>query len=247
MSVEFTIDGVSVTAREGQSVVEAAADHGVFVPTLCFNPERDPLGTCRVCSVRLNGHVVAACTVPVRDGLEVEVDAPDLERMRREVVELLFVEGTHNCPSCEKSGRCRLQSVAYEVRMQAPEFPYRYPARESDHATREIWLERDRCILCHRCVEYVRDRASGRKIFAVSGRGGTARIEIDPELAAVMPPDQVDQAVGICPVGAILHKAVGYDEPIGRRHFDRLPLRERVLGDVPLERTPGTPGAKDES
>lgn len=239
MSVEFTIDGVSITAREGQSVVEAAAEHGVFVPTLCFNPERDPLGTCRVCSVRLNGHVVAGCTVPVRDGIEVEVEAPDLAVMRRQVVELLFVEGVHNCPSCEKSGRCRLQSAGYEVGMQAAEFPYRYPTREAEHRPRELWLERDRCILCHRCVEYVRDRRTGQKIFSMSGRGEGARIEVDVELADAMPPDQVDEAVGICPVGAILHKAVGYDEPIGARHYDRIPLRERVLGDVPLERTPG--------
>lgn len=231
MSIEFSLDGVTVTAREGQSVVEAAAEHGVYVPTLCYHPDKDPLGTCRVCAVRLNGHVVAGCTVPVREGLVVEVDAPDLARMRREVVELLFVEGTHNCPSCEKSGRCRLQSVAYEVDMAVAEFPYRYPAREAEHAAREIWLERDRCILCHRCVEYVRDRETGRRIFSMSGRGGSSRIEIDVELADAMPPDQVDEAVGICPVGAILHKGVGYDEPIGARRYDRLPLRERVLGE----------------
>jgi [NiFe] hydrogenase diaphorase moiety small subunit len=230
VTVEFTIDGVTVTATEGQSLVQAAAEHGVYVPTLCYHPDKEPLGTCRVCSVRLNGHVVAGCTVPVRDGLVVEVDAPDLERMRRGVVELLFVEGTHNCPSCEKSGRCRLQSVAYEVDMQASEFPYRYPVRVAEHAAKEIWLERDRCILCHRCVEYVRDRDTGRKIFSMSGRGGGARIEIDVELADAMPGEQVQQAVDICPVGAILHKRVGYDEPIGSRHYDRVPLRERVLG-----------------
>ncbi len=239
MTVRFTIDGLTVTAPEGQSVVEAAAEHGVYVPTLCFNPERDPLGTCRVCAVRLDGNVVAGCTVPVRDGIEVEIDDPELDRLRREVVELLFAEGVHNCPSCEKSGRCHLQSVAYEVGMTASEFPYRYPRREVEHRPRLLWLERDRCILCHRCVEHIHDTATGRPIFSLSGRGAEARIEVDVELADAMTPQEVDRAVWVCPVGAILHKGVGYDEPIGERHYDRVPLRERVLAEgLPVERPP---------
>lgn len=239
MTVEFTIDGRTVTAPEGQSIVEAAAEHGVYVPTLCFNPERDPLGTCRACVVRLNGHIVAGCTVPVRDEIVVEIDDPELAALRREIVELLFVEGTHNCPSCEKSGRCHLQSVAYEVGMLASEFPYRYPRREPEHRPRQLWLERDRCILCHRCVEYVHDAATGKRIFSMSGRGAEARIEVDVDLADAMTPEEVDRAVSICPVGAILHKGVGYDEPIGTRHYDRVPLRERVLSEgLPVERLP---------
>jgi [NiFe] hydrogenase diaphorase moiety small subunit len=230
VSVQITIDGVPITVREGQSLVEAAFEHGVYIPTLCYHPNKPVLGTCRVCSIRLNGHVVAGCTVPVREGLEVEVEAPDLDLMRREVVELLFAEGIHNCPSCEKSGRCRLQGVAYEVEMDVSEFPYRYPQREPETRAQQIWLERDRCILCHRCVEFVRDRTTGAKIFALTGRGEGARIEMDIELADAMPADQVDEAVDICPVGAILHKEAGYVEPIGRRRYDRVPLRDRVLG-----------------
>lgn len=239
-SVTVTIDGVSVTVPEGSTLAQAAAAQGIYVPTLCYFEERSHdreaggghcLGTCRVCVVRVDGHVAAGCSVPVREGAVVEVEAPDLRAMRRRVVGLLFAEGNHACPSCEKSGRCELQGVAYEVGMLVSDFPYRYPAREADRASERVWLARDRCILCHRCVEFVRDEATGRRVFSMSRRGEQARIEIDPELADALTDEQIDRAVQMCPTGAILRKGVGYDEPIGARRFDRLPVRERALGE----------------
>jgi [NiFe] hydrogenase diaphorase moiety small subunit len=142
---------------------------------------------------------------------------------------MLFSEGNHNCPSCEKSGRCTLQAVGYEVGMMVSRFPYQFPERVQDHASDKIWLERDRCIFCQRCVEFIRDRETGKKIFSISGRGKDARIEIDVELANAMPPEQVREAVDICPVGTIIEKRVGYDDPIGRRLYDIESVRERVL------------------
>jgi [NiFe] hydrogenase diaphorase moiety small subunit len=234
MTVEFTLDGKKVTAEEGRSFPQIAADNGVYLPTLCFRPDQPRVGTCRVCSIRFNGTIVAGCTVQVWDRATVEVDSPDLQELRREVVEMLFAEGNHNCPSCEKSGRCRLQGVGYEVGLHASQFPYRYPSREADHETDKIWLERDRCILCHRCVEFVRDTETGRKIFSMTGRGAGARIEIDAELADRMSDEQVREAMDTCPVGAILAKGVGYDEPIGERRFDHRTVRDRILeGDEP--------------
>jgi [NiFe] hydrogenase diaphorase moiety small subunit len=122
-----------------------------------------------------------------------------------------------------------LQAVAYEVDMEVSRFPYQFPQRVTDHASEVIWLERDRCIFCQRCVEFIRDRETGKKIFSINGRGTDARIDIDVELADKMPPDQVSEAVDICPVGAILQKRVGYDEPIGERRFEIESVRSRAL------------------
>lgn len=226
----MVIDGTAIVAEEGQTIVVAAAANGVYIPTLCSLPNQPSIGTCRVCSVRVNGHVMAACTVQVRDGLVVEVNAPDLNDMRKAIVELLFVEGNHNCPSCEKSGRCQLQAVAYEIGMTSARFPYRYPAREAEHEAQRIWLERDRCIFCQRCVELVHEPESGRRVFTISHRGPEARIEIDTELADAMTDEQVKEAVAICPVGAILEKEVGHDTPIGNRRFEVRSVRSRALG-----------------
>lgn len=226
MPVHMSIDDDAIVATEGQTVVEAAAEHGVYIPTLCSLPHQESLGTCRVCSVSVNGHVMAACTVRVRPGMVVQVDTPQLADMRRAILELLFVEGNHNCPSCEKSGRCELQAVAYESGMTVARFPYRYPVREADHGSATIWLERDRCIFCQRCVELIRDEASGERIFSISHRGPQVRIEVDRGLADRMTPDAVHAATEICPVGAILAKGVGHDTPIGDRRFEVESVRE---------------------
>ncbi len=232
MRVQMTIDGEAVDAEVGQTLVVAAAAYGIYIPTICSLPNQPSIGTCRVCSVRVNGQVMAACTIRARDGLVVEVNTPDLEDMRRAIVELLFVEGNHNCPSCEKSGRCQLQAVAYEVGMTSARFPYRYPVREADPSAQRIWLERDRCIFCQRCVELIHDQQSGRKVFSISHRGPAARIEIDTELANAMTDEQVKEAVSICPVGAILEKRVGHDTPIGARRFEVRSVRSRSLGGM---------------
>lgn len=229
MSIQIKIDGMTVTTEEGRTLVDVAAEAGVYIPTLCYLKGQPCLGTCRVCSVKVNGSVAAACTVRVSDGLAVEVDEPETTDMRKALVELLFVEGNHNCPSCEKSGRCQLQAVGYEVDMMVSRFPYRFPVRVQDHASEKIWLERDRCIFCQRCVEFIRDEATGKKIFSISNRGGRARIEIDADLANAMPLEQVREAVEICPVGTIIQKGVGYDDPIGQRRYDVKSVRERAL------------------
>lgn len=229
MSIRIEIDGMTVTTEEGRTLVDVAAEAGVYIPTLCYLKGQPRLGTCRVCSVKVDGGVAAACTVRVSDGLTVEVDEPETTDMRKALVELLFVEGIHNCPSCEKSGRCELQAVAYEVDMMVPRFPYRFPVRVQDRASERIWLERDRCIFCQRCVELIRDRATGKKIFSISGRGGSARIEIDADLADAMPAEQVREAVDVCPVGTIIEKGVGHDTPIGQRKFEVKSVRARAL------------------
>lgn len=230
MSIRIEIDGVSVPTEAGEILVDVATDAGVYIPTLCYLRGKPCLGTCRVCSVKVDGAVVAACTVRVSDGITVEVDEPETTDMRKALVELLFAEGNHNCPSCEKSGRCTLQAVGYEVDMLVSRFPYRFPRRERDHASERIWLERDRCIFCQRCVDFVRDATSGQKIFSISHRGRESRIEVDTDRANAMSAEQVRYAVEICPVGAILEKRVGFDVPIGRRKYEVESVRDRALG-----------------
>jgi [NiFe] hydrogenase diaphorase moiety small subunit len=229
VSIRIEIDGRPVTTESGRNLVDVAAEAGVYIPTLCYLKDHPVLGTCRACVVNVDGRVVPACTMTVSDGMRIEVNEPETTDMRQALVEMLFAEGNHNCPSCEKSGRCTLQAVAYEVDMLASRFPYQYPARVQDHASDTIWLERDRCIFCQRCVEFIRDRETGKKIFSISGRGAGARIEIDAELANKMPPEQVREAVDICPVGTIIEKRVGYNEPIGRRLYEVESVRDRAL------------------
>jgi len=225
--IHFTIDGKPCVAGPGQTIAEAAKANGVYIPTLCHFEGLKPVGSCRICTVRVAGRYMSACTQPVTEGMAVENSATDLEDMRRALIEMLFVEGNHMCPTCEKSGNCELQALAYRYQMMAPRFPYLFPKKELDARVPKIVLERNRCIQCLRCVRGVQSK-DGKKIFAAVRRGPHVTIEADSELAGRLTDADARRAMDICPVGAILKKEVGFEVPIGRRKFDKTPIGSDV-------------------
>gem|GEM_PF-653869 len=156
--ISFTVDGKKCSAAPGQTILQAAKDNGIYIPALCRWEGFKPAGACRVCTVRVGGRYMAACTQPVTDGMAVENDVPDLQDMRKALIEMLFVEGNHMCPTCEKSGNCELQALAYRFLMLVPRFPFQFPARRVEPAGKKILLEHNRCIKCLRCVRGVRTR-----------------------------------------------------------------------------------------
>ena len=225
--IRFTIDGKECRAKAGQTIVEAAKDSGVYIPVLCHYEGLEPVGSCRICTVRVGGKSMAACTQPVAEGMAVENTAPDLEDMRRALIEMLFVEGNHVCPTCEKSGNCELQALAYRYRITVPRFPYLFPVRDIDASSPKIMLDRNRCIQCLRCVRAIRGKY-GRKVFASRGRTRQVTIEVDSDLAGRLSDEEARKAMDICPVGAILRKEVGFAVPIGKRKFDKKPIGSDV-------------------
>jgi [NiFe] hydrogenase diaphorase moiety small subunit len=224
--IKFTIDGKECIADEGLDLWKAAMINGVFIPYLCHMKDVVPSGSCRICTVKVNGRPMAACTTylnPGMEGAKVENDTPELEEMRKTIVELLFVEGNHFCPSCEKSGNCELQAMAYRYKMMVPQFSYNFPMREVDASTPKIYLDKNRCIFCKKCIRSVKDK-QGKSAFAFLNRGNHLEINIDPKLAAVMTDEQAALAMENCPVGAIIKKEVGFTTPIGKRKFDKMPI-----------------------
>jgi [NiFe] hydrogenase diaphorase moiety small subunit len=128
----FTLDGRRVPFQDGQTLMTAALAAGVYIPHLCFNREFAPHGSCRVCLVKVNGRMQAACTTPAAAGQTVESETGEIREIRRGILQMLFVEGNHVCPACEKSGACQLQAVAYYVGMLAPHYTHFYPRRPVD-------------------------------------------------------------------------------------------------------------------
>lgn len=222
-TVKFTIDGKECHGNKGQYIVDASADNGVYIPVLCHMRDLVAAGSCRICTVKVNGRNMAACTTPVEEGMAIESNIPELLDIRKAIVEMLFVEGNHFCPSCEKSGNCDLQGLAYRYQMMVPRFPYAFERREIDANAPKIILERNRCIFCKRCVRVIKD-AEGRNIFAFKGRGRTLEINIDSKLAINMTDEMAQKAMDICPVGCILKKEVGFVNPIGNRKYDKMPI-----------------------
>ncbi|MBE3109004.1 MAG: (2Fe-2S)-binding protein [Acidobacteria bacterium] len=221
--VRFMIDGKECLGKPGQTIVEAAKANGVYIPVLCHFEGLKPVGSCRICTVRVGGRFMAACTQPLIEGMAVENTAPDLEDMRKSLIEMLFVEGNHLCPSCEKSGNCELQALAYRYQVLAPRFPYLWPRRDIDASAPLLMLDGNRCIQCLRCVRACRAK-DGRKVFAAVDRSRRVKIEVDKKLAARLSEDEARRAMDICPVGAILRKETGFAVPIGKRKFDHAPI-----------------------
>ena len=118
----FMLDGQPVPFEPGQTILQAALAADIFIPHLCFHPEFKPHGSCKLCTVKANGRHVSACTSEVKDGMEVENNSPEINDKRRTMLQMLFVEGNHFCPSCEKSGNCLLQATACSL--QCPLFSH---------------------------------------------------------------------------------------------------------------------------
>jgi [NiFe] hydrogenase diaphorase moiety small subunit len=113
--IKLTIDGREIEAERRQTILEAAEAAGVYIPRLCWMKDLTPFGSCRVCTVRVNGRAQSACTQPVAPGMIVENDTEEMQRHRRGLIDMLFVEGNHFCMFCEKSGACELQALAYRT------------------------------------------------------------------------------------------------------------------------------------
>ena len=235
MSATFTLDGKDIPFRDGQTIIQAAEEQGAWIPHLCYHPEFKPHGSCKLCTVTVNGRHMASCTTRAVAGQVVESNTKSLNEERRTLLQMLFVEGNHFCPSCEKSGNCGLQATAYELKMVSPHFDMFYPDRAVDASHPDVLLDFNRCIMCSLCVTASRE-VDGKNVFSMGGRGLLGRrIHISSESGKLGDTDfaLTDRAASICPVGVILPKRKGFAVPIGERKYDKLPINLQVTEETP--------------
>jgi [NiFe] hydrogenase diaphorase moiety small subunit len=221
--VKIKIDDREVITEKGRTVLEAARENNIFIPTLCHFPGVPPKGSCRLCTVKVNNRFMTSCTTPVVDGMIISNNIDEIEDFRKSIIELLFVSGNHFCPACEKSGNCELQALAYRFKMMVPRFPFMFPKKEVDASAPGIIKEQNRCILCKRCIKTIFDE-EGRRYFGFRNRGDKLEVVLDKDMAVTMPDETARKAMENCPTGSIIYKGKGFDEPIGKRKFDRKPI-----------------------
>lgn len=219
----FSIDDVEVEATPGQTILEAADAAGIYIPRLCAFKGLTPAGACRVCTVMVNGRPQAACTFPASPNIEVTLNEPELNEMRKQIVEMLFAEGNHYCMFCDKSGNCELQAVAYRFGIAAPRYPYMFPNRAVDATHTLVYIDRNRCIMCGRCVRASAE-LDGKAVFQLVGRGHDTRIAVNADVLGETELAATDKAIEVCPVGAIIKKHIGYSVPVGKRLYDEKPI-----------------------
>ena len=230
----FSLDGQELSFQEGDTILQAATRAKRYIPHLCWHPDFPAHGSCRICSVKVNGRPGAACTVRAAAGMDVESNTEELNGHRKTMLQMLFVEGNHFCPSCEKSGNCQLQATAYEMGMEGPHFEEFYPDRPVDASHPDILLDFNRCILCELCVR-ASHQVDGKDVFAIGGHGIATHLLVNSESGKLVDTTMSleDRAASICPVGVILPKRQGFFIPIGERRFDVKPISEQVGDESP--------------
>jgi NADH-quinone oxidoreductase subunit G len=202
-NVTLTINGQPVTARKGTLLVEAAKQIDVEIPIFCYHPKLKPVGACRMCLVQIEKlpRLQTACTTPVGADMIVHTNTPEVIAAQNGVLELLLANHPLDCPVCDKGGECPLQDNTFEFGLGVSRFTEEKRRKEKAYPLGErIVLDRERCIMCYRCVRFHQE-ISGDESLAAVQRGS------DTEIATLTgePYDSMfsGNTIELCPVGAL--------------------------------------------
>ncbi len=223
-TVNIAIDGHSLTVEKGKTVLQAAIEAGIQVPYYCYHPALGVDGSCRVCIVRVEKmpKLQTACSTVCTEGMVVDTRSDEVVKARQSVFEFLLINHPLDCPVCDKGGECPLQDYSYAFGPDASrmDFPRRVFDGEGVKGDVDfgptLMLNRNRCILCTRCVRFMRD-VDGDAQISIQDRGSGSQIETFQEAGvhSLLSGNLMD----VCPVGAITtrdyrFKSRPWDNPV---------------------------------
>ena len=214
------INGVDVAVETGSSILQAAKEAGIRIPTLCHLEGVSEVSACRLCMVEIarSDRLFQSCITKVTEGMEVYTHTEKIQEYRRMLLELLFAEGNHVCAICVANGNCELQDLAIEVGMDHTRYPYRFPRREVDLSHPQFGIDHNRCILCTRCVRVCAE-IEGAHVWDVGFRGENAKIisGLNQPWGDVEACTSCGKCVEACPTGTIFRKG----STTGEKESDR--------------------------
>ena len=203
----IAINGQGLKFRPGETILQVAQRHGIYIPTLCYLKGASPTGACRMCLVEVEGarNLVASCAARAASNMVVQTDSDRVISSRKMNLELLLSMGHHYCVTCEADGDCRLQDLAYRYQVETVRFaesPPKYPEEVNTFITRDF----SRCIMCGRCVQACNEVQVNRAISY--GYRGTSSKIVTVGDRTYMDSDCVfcGECVQACPVGALVEK-----------------------------------------
>ncbi|MCE0521809.1 MAG: bidirectional hydrogenase complex protein HoxU [Methylacidiphilales bacterium] len=218
----LTIDDKPVSADENETILQAASDAGIKIPTLCHLEGLSDVGACRLCLTEVAGSnkLLPACVTKVAEGMEVKTNSERLRKYRLMILELLFAERNHICAVCVANRHCDLQNLAAAHGMTHVRFPYQYPNVPVDASHDWFVMDHNRCILCTRCVR-VCDEIEGAHTWDVMGRGANSRVitDLNQPWGESETCTSCSKCVQVCPTGALSSKGKSVAEMEKRRDF----------------------------
>lgn len=206
--VNLKINGMPVSVPKGYTILEAAKEIGIKIPTLCFLKEINEIGACRICVVEVKGarSLVASCVYPVNEGMEVFTNTNKVRESRKTTIELILSNHNRNCLSCVRSGSCELQTLSYEYGVEdAGRFDGFNPTFKKDVSSEHLVRDPEKCILCRRCVAACENQKVA--VIGANDRG------FDTNIGCAFNKDLGDvaciscgQCIVNCPTGALTEK-----------------------------------------
>jgi len=216
------INGIDVTARADETILQAARENDIFIPTLCQLDGISTYGACRLCIVEVKGinKLLPSCCTLVEEGMEVTTETEIIKEHRKIILSMIFAERNHTCAVCVSNGCCELQDLSVKLGLEHIEVPYLYPKVEVDATHKHFISDHNRCILCARCVR-VCDEIEGAHIWDIKNRGISARVitGFNEPWGEVEDCTNCGKCVQVCPVGALSEKGVAAGEMKKNRNF----------------------------
>ena len=200
--VNLTIDGKSVSVPKNTTILEAARQVDIHIPTLCWLEKVSTTGACRVCAVEIEGidRPMTACNTPVKEGINVTTQSEKLARSRKQIMELILVNHPLDCPVCDAGGECELQDICYELDVTRQEFQADDVNPETINHWPLIQQVPNRCILCEKCVKVCHELIGADALF-VNAKGDRAFIDKKVENCTYC-----GNCVAVCPTGTMISK-----------------------------------------
>ncbi|MGI5921874.1 MAG: NADH-dependent [FeFe] hydrogenase, group A6 [Syntrophomonadaceae bacterium] len=203
--VNITIDGIKASVPNGSTILQAAKEVGIRIPTLCAHPDQSVKANCRVCVCEVEGNrlLQAACSQPVYEGMVVKTKTPKVIEARQTILELILSNHPQDCLNCIRNGNCELQDLAKEYCIRENPFEMKTRGLPKDFSTPSIFRDPNKCVLCRRCVETC-SVVQGVNALGLENRGHNAMVvpSMGQDLAE-SPCVMCGQCIHACPVGAI--------------------------------------------
>ena len=203
--VTVTIDGSQVSGRQGMTILELTQENGIDIPTLCYIPELQPTGACRICVVEVEGSrtLVGSCHTPVTQGMVIYTHSPKVIDTRKVIVELLLASHCGSCFMCEKANLCELRKIAADLDVGLSRFQVRKRYYPIEDVSPYIQRDLSKCVLCRRCVRACSEIAK-QNVFSIAYRGFNSKVVVDCD----QPLDKdvcrdCDVCISVCSTGAL--------------------------------------------